>query len=649
MDAVDSDLENPDLENPDLENQRNYQKLMVALESSEGTLNLLICVCDDRTYREQLIHDYEAELQQQNVHPYRLRLAWQQPSLRRSLLQLTQAEPNLQQGTPAVITVMGMDELLSVKLDAEKSEQEQLFFSLQWTREALREFRYPIVLWLSNAVLVRLADRAPDFWSWRGGVFWFASPLQARIDAQIERARTLATEKGLLDPHTAAAWDAVEELQAESADRRTRPEPPSSLPERSLPDDPTGLPVEDLKQLIAQIEQQQGSDAPLLATLYDSLGRAYARRLDRGEADDYPQERQRAIDAFETAIALQTRLGLESDLINSLFFVANLYRFRHEFDTAAAYYERAFHLAKKLGNRWAEGAVLNNLGLAYESLGRYQQAIEFYQKALTIFQELGNRQGEASSLGNLGIAYRNLGQYIWAIEFLQQCLGIKRELGEQQGEAIALGNLGIAYGALGQDDRATEFFQQRLKLTRELGERQGEASSLSNLGVIYKNLGQYERAIQFQQQSLNIERELGNRQGEARSLGNLGNTYDSLGHHDRAIKFYQQSLELTRDLGDRQGEANALGNLGNTYDSLGHHDRAIEFYQQSLELTRDLGDQHGEAIVLFNLGMTQKKLGQTTAAVENFHHARELFQAMGLEALVQKCDTEIQRLEGETV
>ncbi|KYC36290.1 hypothetical protein WA1_41950 [Scytonema hofmannii PCC 7110] len=31
-----------------VENQRNYQKLMVALEASQGILNLLIAVCDDR-------------------------------------------------------------------------------------------------------------------------------------------------------------------------------------------------------------------------------------------------------------------------------------------------------------------------------------------------------------------------------------------------------------------------------------------------------------------------------------------------------------------------------------------------------------------------------------------------------------------------
>ncbi|MGH8002554.1 MAG: hypothetical protein ACREPR_24765 [Brasilonema sp.] len=156
------------------ENQRNYLKLIVALEASQGILNLLIAVCDDRNLRETLIKQYETELRQQDFLTYRVRVRNQDPSLRYALAQLVEQEPDLQQEKPAVITVLGVDELLSVKLDAPKSEQERFFGYLQWTREALRQFRFPIVLWITEPILVRLAERAPDFWSWRGGVFWFS-------------------------------------------------------------------------------------------------------------------------------------------------------------------------------------------------------------------------------------------------------------------------------------------------------------------------------------------------------------------------------------------------------------------------------------------------------------------------------------------
>ena len=67
----------------------------------------------------------------------------------------------------------GGDELLGVRLQQPKSAQERFFFSVQWTREGLRDFQLPIVLWVTEAVAQGLAQQAPDFWSWRGGVFEF--------------------------------------------------------------------------------------------------------------------------------------------------------------------------------------------------------------------------------------------------------------------------------------------------------------------------------------------------------------------------------------------------------------------------------------------------------------------------------------------
>lgn len=124
------------------ENQRNYLKLIVALEASQGILNLLIGVCDDSNLREKIIRQYETELEQEFLS-YRIQVRPQDPSLRYALAQLVKNEPQLQQGQSAIITVLGIDGLLSINLDALKSEQDRFFGYLQWTREALQEFTFP--------------------------------------------------------------------------------------------------------------------------------------------------------------------------------------------------------------------------------------------------------------------------------------------------------------------------------------------------------------------------------------------------------------------------------------------------------------------------------------------------------------------------
>ena len=79
-----------------------------------------------------------------------------------------------------------------------------------------------------------------------------------------------------------------------------------------------GLPLEEVLKLIDSVEFQ-GKDSPLLATLYNSLGQAYQ------ELEDYPQNRELVIQAYEKAVNLQTKLNLKADLAGSLSQLGNLY------------------------------------------------------------------------------------------------------------------------------------------------------------------------------------------------------------------------------------------------------------------------------------------------------------------------------------
>jgi tetratricopeptide (TPR) repeat protein len=364
------------------ENQRNYQKLIVALEASQGILNLLIAVCDDRNLREKLIQQYETELRQQDFFTYRIRVRNQDPSLRYAVAQLIEAEPDLQQGNPAVITVLGIDELLSVKLDAPKSEEDRFFGYLQWTREALRQFYFPIVLWLTEPILVRLVEKAPDFWSWRGGVFWFKRESVSQELASADVSRHIS---------------------------------------KTIPEEPGGLPLEEILRLIEQIEAQE-KEAPLLATLYDSLAKAYEQRY-RSQ-----QERQLAIKAYEKAIALQTKLGLKADLASSLEKLGNLYfEFQDEVKKAHDCYQQALLIYQEIGDRQGEANTLKAIGDVLRFLKRSDEALERYQTALSFYRDTGSRLGEANILQEFGKLQENPQQ---ALEYLQQAQNLYIQIGD---------------------------------------------------------------------------------------------------------------------------------------------------------------------------------------------------------------------------
>ena len=544
------------------QNAEIYEALISLIENSQGRLAPIIVACDDWALRQRVIEQYETEAQQAQIRPYRVRLG-QEPSVRAGLAQLKNEHDSLQQGGKAVFTITGAEMLLRVTLKPEddQSELDKFFGYLQWTREGLREFRYPIVLWVTYRILKEMSRRAPDFWSWRKAVLRFVTETEPAVSAVAQPS----LPSGSIAPQSNDFLPPLDELQAE----------------------------------IQQLEATSPA-SPNLATLYDQLGQVYANRVRNGKAANLTQKQAAAIAAFQTAIRHYQQLNRKSAQAAALTRLGNFLFEQSRFNDAIVFYQQSLAITREIGDRHGEVASLNGLGNAYRSLGQYQQAIDFHQQSLAIDREIGNRNGEANSLMGLGNAYKYLGQCLQAIDFYQQSLAITREIGEafgtsialRNGEANSLGNLGNAYDSLGQYPQAIDFYQQSLAITREIGDRNGEAASLNGLGSAYYSLGQYLQAIDFQQQSLAITREIGDRNCEANSLGNLGNAYQSLGQYPQAIEFFQQSLAITREIGDRWGEGASLFNLGIALTHLDRHEEALQHYQQALGIYEALKLDH---------------------------------------------------------
>ncbi|MEB3343001.1 tetratricopeptide repeat protein [Okeania sp.] len=338
-----------------LENQNNYDDLIVSIEASYRTLNILIAVCDDSQYREKIIRKYETELSP-NIPCYRVQIPKGEPSLRAAIASVVETDEYLQAGNQAVITVTGVEGLRFLTLDGERSEQDKFFGYLQWTREALRQFPFSIVLWMTLQMECSLSKRAPDFWAWRKGVFRFVSFQKKALPKQ---------DVDFLAPVLGERWDEVDD------------------------DDPYFLPVTDLQELISDIEREKGEKDVSLVTFYGSLGKIFARRLERGEYEDYQEEVQKAMGYFQKAIAWQQELGLEEGLASNLNNLAGLYESQGKYEAAEPLYLQAIEIDKVAlpENHPSLANHLNNLAELYRSQGKYEAAEPLFLQALDMFEQ----------------------------------------------------------------------------------------------------------------------------------------------------------------------------------------------------------------------------------------------------------------------
>jgi tetratricopeptide (TPR) repeat protein len=485
------------------ENEKTYEALISLIENSQGRLAPIVVGCDDENLRIRVIDRYEAEAAK--IPAYRITLGTE-PSISRALAQLKASETYLQGNGAAVFTVTGAEYLLWIKTHEEdaQSELDKFFGYLQWTREALREYPYPIVIWVPHRILRQMSQRAPDFWSWRKAVLRF-------VDEEAV-------------PAVEVDWDRSAQVKIDSED--------TFLP-----------PLEELLEEIQQLERRS-ADSASLGTLYDKLGQVYAWRVTHGRAEDLAQEQKAAINAFEQAIANQTSRQNNIALLNTLHHLGNFLHNQSRFTEAVITHQKSLDLSQKLCDTRGEAISLDNLGIDYYSLGQYQRAIALHQQSLELARTIGDKKSEANSLGNLGNTYSAINKYQEAIEVYQKSLEIQREIGAKQGEANSLGNLGMAYRNLEQYQRAIEFYQQSLEIQRETSAKVGEAKILGNLGNIYYSLGQYKRSIDCHQQSIELKREIGDKLGEATTLFNQASPLESLNHNAEAVQCLERAKSI---------------------------------------------------------------------------------------------------------
>ncbi|MDX6695082.1 MAG: hypothetical protein QOF02_2685 [Blastocatellia bacterium] len=107
------------------------------------------------------------------------------------------------------------------------------------------------------------------------------------------------------------------------------------------------------------------------------------------------------------------RLFQEGERLRAQAMPALLPQVVNKFQAALAGY-------RTVQDRAGEAAMLNNIGVVYNSMGEREKALEYYRQALAVTQELNNRSGQAVALGNAGKIYEGVGDKTLAQEFYDQ-------------------------------------------------------------------------------------------------------------------------------------------------------------------------------------------------------------------------------------
>lgn len=231
------------------------------------------------------------------------------------------------------------------------------------------------------------------------------------------------------------------------------------------------------------------------------------------------------------------------------------------------YYQEQLKLCQRLLNQAkpeVKIACQHGIGLAHNCLANYHQATTSLQEGLTIAREIGDRRQEGAIVDRQGVTYFKQRKYQQALDQHQQSWKIAREINDRESEGCVLGNLGNVYNGLMNYPQAIECLRQSLEIAQETGNLELKGINLGNLGLVYKRLEDYPQALEYYGQYLEIAGKITNQEGKADALGNLGIVYSILEDYSQAIDCYGKSLEIARKLGLKVQEGRGLCNLGTT-------------------------------------------------------------------------------------
>lgn len=412
-----------------LDEETELRALARALELAQG-FSLIFARCNQPSQRQRLAADLISRMPALNI---------QEVTLREPITHLLDfLREQFPQTPTGPVFVSGLEYSLPVASEAHATA---FIANLNAARNSFPQvFPCPLVLWVPEYVLTAILRGAPDFFSIRSGVYYFAATPQESL----ELTQTLASGE---------AWDAANLPSVEKQSRI------SAI--KTLLQDYQALPL-------------SRRDVNSELRLYDRLGHLYATSGQWAEAEKIFKQNLLTFEAAGDML----NIGIVS---NSLGVI---YRHQGLWAEATRCFEQVLNINRQLGDRLSEGQTLNNLGIVYEEQRQWSKATDCYEQGLAICREYGDMVGEEQALNNLGSVLQNQGKLEKTETTLLQSLHLSRELNDVFGEGYILSNLAVIYTRQGRLTEAEQVAQKYQTIMQYLGNSSEEGRAWRSLATL---------------------------------------------------------------------------------------------------------------------------------------------------------------------
>lgn len=269
--------------------------------------------------------------------------------------------------------------------------------------------------------------------------------------------------------------------------------------------------------------------------------------------------------------------------------------------------------------------VICDLGLFYQSRGRYSTAKPFNEQAILLRENIENKGMYVVSLNNNAVYYKETGNYTTAEEQFKKALSVANSINDDLGKALVNNNLAMTYLDMNKLKDAESFMNTSLtEAIKVLKENESNYIKLQiNLANIYRFEKKYNESEQLFLKAIEIkEKKLGKHPDLAHLKKGLAQLYMEMGKNNEVEKLLLSAYDIDkRKLGENNPATLSIQQeLANFYRFNNNPSKSCELLYNVTEKKKEIyGEAHPNYIqALEDLALSQWEYGKTQEAKTNY-------------------------------
>ena len=232
--------------------------------------------------------------------------------------------------------------------------------------------------------------------------------------------------------------------------------------------------------------------------------------------------------------------------------------------------------------------IQNLKGTIFFLSGEYEESKKFYQSAFQLSEKSGNRVELIKTTANLAIIKDQYGEILEARKDFQQLIKLAEEIENIELLAFLHSELGVSFTYTQNLIEARKHYEKSFSLYEKLKNNERLSYLSSNIGSLYLQISNYKSALDYYNTGLKYAGE--NKLAQILNLTGLGDVFSNESNYSKALEFYNHAKEIADSVKDISSRMKIDQGIGALYYNINLPKDALEILKNidSETLTNEL-------------------------------------------------------------